>query len=65
VGVVNGSSAQGKDPCMMAGHHHTWVFASFAYMARPLLAHSPPLPLIIDYFEEDRDIAAEDEEGIM
>jgi hypothetical protein len=30
-----------------------------------MLAHSPPLPLIIDYFRTDRDITAEDEEGIM
>jgi hypothetical protein len=28
------------------------------------LAHSPPLPLIIDYDSEDDDIGAEDEEGI-
>ena len=30
-----------------------------------MLAHSPPLPLIIDYFRTDRDITVEDEEGIM
>ncbi|KAH9992553.1 hypothetical protein BJV74DRAFT_400624 [Russula compacta] len=30
-----------------------------------MLAHSPPLPLIIDYIDEDRGITAEDEEGIM
>ena len=30
-----------------------------------MLAHSPPLPLIIDYIDENRDITAEDEEGIM
>ena len=30
-----------------------------------MLAHSPPLPLVIDYFEEHRDIAAEDEEGVI
>ena len=30
-----------------------------------MLVHSPPLPLAIDYSEEDRDITAEDEEGIM
>ena len=28
-----------------------------------MLAHSPPLPLVIDYNEEDCDITAEDEEG--
>jgi hypothetical protein len=30
-----------------------------------MLAHSPPLPLIIDYDGEDRDVTAEDEEGIV
>jgi len=30
-----------------------------------MLAHSPPLPLVIDYNAEDPDIAAEDEEGII
>jgi hypothetical protein len=31
-----------------------------------MLAHSPPLPLIIDYFDDrNRDIAAEDEDGII
>ena len=29
-----------------------------------MLAHSPPLPLVIDYFDEDRDIT-EDEEGAI
>jgi hypothetical protein len=30
-----------------------------------MLAHSPPLPLVINYEESDRDITANDEEGIM
>ena len=30
-----------------------------------MLAHSPPLPLVIDYFEEHRVIAAEDEKGAI
>jgi hypothetical protein len=30
-----------------------------------MLAHSPPLPLVIDYAGDDRDISAEDEEGII
>jgi hypothetical protein len=30
-----------------------------------MLDHSPPLPLILDYDEEDGDITAEDEEGII
>jgi hypothetical protein len=30
-----------------------------------MLAHSPPLPLIIDYSYRNRDITAEDEEGII
>ncbi|KAH9981821.1 hypothetical protein BJV74DRAFT_66745 [Russula compacta] len=30
-----------------------------------MLAHSPPLPLIIDYIAPDREISAEDEEGLL
>jgi hypothetical protein len=30
-----------------------------------MMAHSPPLPLIIDYFEEYLDIASKDEEGAV
>ena len=30
-----------------------------------MLAHSPPLPLVIDYSDAEEDIAAEDEEGAM
>ena len=30
-----------------------------------MLAHSPPLPLVIDHVHDFRDIAAEDEEGIL
>jgi hypothetical protein len=30
-----------------------------------MLAHSPPLPLIIDHIDEHHDITAEDEEGII
>jgi hypothetical protein len=30
-----------------------------------MLAHSPPLPLVVDYPDEGRDISAEDEEGIF
>ncbi len=30
-----------------------------------MLAHSPPLPLVIDAFNQDRDITAEDEDGII
>jgi hypothetical protein len=29
-----------------------------------MLAHSPPLPLVIDYGDEDRELTAQDEEGI-
>ena len=35
----------------------TWV--------QHMLAHSPPLPLIIDHVDEDYDITEEDEEGII
>ena len=30
-----------------------------------MLAHSPPLPLIIDYYDNDLDVTTEDEEGIL
>ena len=30
-----------------------------------MLAHSPPLPLVIDYVDEDRETTAEDEGGIL
>jgi hypothetical protein len=30
-----------------------------------MMAHSPPLPLVIDYFEKYREIAAKDEEGAV
>ncbi len=30
-----------------------------------MLAHSPPLPLIIDYRNEGREVTAQDEEGIL
>ena len=30
-----------------------------------MLAHSPPLPLVLDYFRSGRDITEEDEKGIM
>jgi hypothetical protein len=30
-----------------------------------MLAHSPPIPLIIDHFDEYQDLTAEDEEGII
>ena len=30
-----------------------------------MLAHSPPLPIVVEYFQKDRDITANDEEGII
>ena len=30
-----------------------------------MLAHSPPLPLVVDYGDEDRQVAPQDEEGIL
>ena len=30
-----------------------------------MMAHSPPVPLIIDHFDERQDLTAEDEEGIL
>lgn len=30
-----------------------------------MFAHSPPLPLVIDYADQDREVTAEDEEGML
>ena len=30
-----------------------------------MLAHSPPLPLVVDFFDDNFDITAEDEEGVI
>jgi hypothetical protein len=30
-----------------------------------MLAHSPPLPLIINYLDSNRDVSVEDEEAIL
>ena len=30
-----------------------------------MLTHSPPLPLVVGYFKKDRELTAEDEEGII
>ena len=54
----------------------TLIFGSTSYLGlclvcthrtpvADMLAHSPPLPLIIDYTDNDQEITAEDEEGII
>ena len=41
------------------------LVCTFGTPVADMLDHSPPLPLIIDYDEQDDDITAEDEEGII
>ena len=53
--------------------YHTWVGVLPGCLPRlhqwppvtDMTAHSPPLPLIVDYFEEYRDIASKDEEAAV
>jgi hypothetical protein len=54
---------------------HTWVsippgslprlYTSIGTPVADMLANSPPLPLVIDYFDEGPNITAEDDEGIL
>lgn len=71
-GIVNdggtNSHTSAKDgETSYSGQHPTCDFASSVHLARQLLAHSLPLPLIIDYdfFDAYLDITTEDEEGIL
>ena len=41
------------------------LFCSYGTLVAEMLTHSPPLPLVIDYSCEDRDVVAQDEEGIL
>ena len=41
------------------------LLCTYSTPVADMLAHSPPLPLIISYPDNDRDITTEDEEGIM
>ena len=58
---------------------HRWryiVFQSASYLrlclvcargtpVADMLAHSPPLPIVVNYFDKDHDITAEDEAGVI
>ena len=48
-----------------ATHLHLRLICAYGTPVVEMLAHSPPLPLIIDHLDKDRDITTEDEEGIM
>jgi hypothetical protein len=41
------------------------VFCTYGVPVSDMLTYSPPLPIIIDYWDNDREITAEDEEGIF
>ena len=41
------------------------LICTFGIRVADMLAHSPPLPLIIDYMDPDHEISAEDEEGLL
>lgn len=48
----------------------TWVFASIAQREsrapiEDMLAHSPPLPIVLEYGYNDSDMVTEDEEGLI
>ncbi len=45
-------------------HLHLSLVCAHGTPVADMLAHSPPLPLVIDYPYEDNNISAEDEEGI-
>ena len=50
---------------MSASHLGLSLFCTYGISVADMLAHSPPLPLIIDYIGEARDITAEEEERIV
>jgi len=41
------------------------IVCSYGTPVAAILAHSPSLPLIIDYADEDREVTLEDEQGIL
>ena len=41
------------------------LVCTFGTPVQDMLAHSPHLPLTVDYYEQDRDITTDDEEGII
>jgi hypothetical protein len=53
-------------PCLCVASHLCLSFVcSYGRPVTDMLANSLPLPLAIDYVEEDREITAEDEGGIL
>ncbi|KAH9981816.1 hypothetical protein BJV74DRAFT_66726 [Russula compacta] len=48
-----------------ASHLGLCLICTYRTPVADMLAHSPPLPLVIDHVDKDLDITAEDEEGIM
>ena len=48
-----------------ASHLGLCLVCTYGTPIADMLAHSPPLPLIIDYNDQNRDIAAEDEDEII
>ena len=48
-----------------ASHLRLFRVCTYGTPARDILAHSPALPLIIDYGDEDREVTTQDEEGIL
>ncbi|KAH9981814.1 hypothetical protein BJV74DRAFT_887319 [Russula compacta] len=48
-----------------ASHLGLCLICTYDTPVADMLAHSPPLPLTIDYIDKDRDITAADEERIM
>ena len=48
-----------------APHLHLCLVCTYGTPVADMLSHSPPLPLVIDFFDGDCDLSAEDEEGII
>jgi hypothetical protein len=48
-----------------ASHLRLYLVCTRGTPVADMLAHSPPLPLIIDHNDENQDLTAEDEEGIL
>ena len=48
-----------------ASHLDICLVCTYGTPVAEMLAHSPPLPLVLDFFDPDLDISAEDEEGII
>jgi len=48
-----------------ASHLNLCLVCTFGKPVAEMLANSPPLPLAIDYFDENRELTTEDEAGIQ